>query len=131
MSIREYAINTISLNNEVPETVLVNRQPLDQIGRSERSVFMWFLVDETGDGRDLQTLKDPVTGDSRYRVTFATLQAEYPFFDIGRATDPNDEYQPFLDPDPATGIIRSVNVPALSSSGVEERVSGAIIFKAS
>ncbi len=86
--------------------IIAIRKPGTFIGGKEGKTFLWLQIEgleEIEFGNFCQQVfepTDPETGVSfdkrRYCVPFGRLSVLYPAFNLTRASDPNDFYQPFL-----------------------------------
>jgi hypothetical protein len=112
MEIAVAAINRPDHQNErvIPGDIVAFRRPHFVIGTKEGSDFIWLLIDgleenEWGNlislGHDADVHSDiedagPVYDKRRYFIPLARLKKLRPDFNIQRAMDPGDFYQPFI-----------------------------------
>ena len=77
--------------------IIAVRRPNTAIGRLEMSGYIWLRV-EGLEENEMARLKDPIDGHDkrRYCIPLDRLLAIAPAFNISRAKDLNDKYQPFL-----------------------------------
>jgi hypothetical protein len=79
--------------------VILEREPLGRIGAKEARNFVWVLASFPDDVEHVSArvnASDVILDKARFNLSVGTLQAALPTFDISRARDPNDVYQPFL-----------------------------------
>lgn len=86
--------------------IIAIRKPGSYIGSKEGKTFIWLHIDglEQNDfavfTQQVFEPTDPETGERfdkrRYSIPFGRLTTLYPAFNLTRATDSNDFYQPFL-----------------------------------
>lgn len=84
--------------------IIAIRRPAQAIGSKEMSRFLWLRV-EGLEENEMARLTDPIeqNGETydkrRYCIPLERLQAIVPSFNVNRAKDLNDKYQPFLNVD--------------------------------
>ena len=85
--------------------ILEAREPVNYIGQSplERKGVVWMIVDTDLSAEQLKGTPIQSTGNKRrFSVDFDRM----PDVNNARAFDPDDEYQPFINPHPVTGAFR-------------------------
>lgn len=100
--------------------VIECRPPGVGLGWMEMSRFLWLRV-EGLEENDAGMLHQPREGweKRRYQIPLARLAAIVPGFNVARATDLADIYQPFLPVDEETGrFLEGVAVPPLPVEGL-------------
>ena len=83
--------------------IIALRRPATAVGSAEMSSYLWLRI-EGLEENDMARLTDPIDGfdKRRYCIPFGRLAAIAPDFNVARAKDLNDKYQPFLNVDEET-----------------------------
>lgn len=131
MALKEVAIATFDSDN--PDGVRIGdivtvRVPRGEIGRLERALFLWVLMDDEqlADGLPLiQPEEDGLRRKRRYRVDLASLAADEKI-SLARVLDTRDEYQPILTPDSRTGQITTTPVARDASLDIIDKRGGSV-----
>jgi hypothetical protein len=89
--------------------IIAVREPIGFIGNKEQADFLLLVVETEIPAEDLME-----TGSRRKRERFLPLQAlasKGLQLNLDRVRDPQDKYQPGIDPDPVTGAFRRSPTP--------------------
>lgn len=101
------------------------RPPSDAVGRLEMSRFLWLRLSGL-EGGQYAALSTGVEGfeKRRYRIPLERLAAVWPGFDVARARDPVEVYQPCLGLDEDTGRYVWAAAPLEAAGLVQDVVTG-------
>ena len=120
--------------------IIALRLPALSVGQAEGKLFLWLRLDALIERSQFDLLTDmvrepgPVTGvifdKRRYCIPLARIQILYPAFNLTRARDPDDLYQPFLyvDPEDYKYTTTSQNVAKRQRSLDEQRSLDASVW---
>lgn len=84
--------------------LILVRRPLHCYGRQEGTLFLWLTVDGWDTQLDVLQLQSDGPYKYRYHLSLVDLQQVFPTLDAGRLLDPQEEYQPFVDPVPGADV---------------------------
>lgn len=110
--VREIAISTGSRGGSIEQgDILCVRKPVGHCGMAERGRMIWIRVTTELDSTVLDQLGEPFIESDvlyqkrRYSVPLNRIAEKFPSFDINRALDEGDHYQPFVGtPDTPYGV---------------------------
>lgn len=131
--VMEVAIRTRSYKDHDDERakegdIIAVRPPHFVIGTAERTGYIWLRIEglEEGDFGLQRTVFEGKTrfDKRRYSIPLHKLKQVYPAFDINRAKDINDEYQPFIVLDLDTGVYLAPHKPFSVHGLVFDKVKG-------
>lgn len=96
--------------------IIAVRPPNMGIGLMEGHRYLWLRLDSWEEEQTGQLTMSVQEGDvayekRRYQIPLERLKAIVPAFDVDRALDPTDPYQPFLSVDLETGLFLSAAPP--------------------
>jgi len=99
--------------------IICIRNPRGEVGRKEGKDYLWLIIDES----ELPS-QDKVRKDAprRAQLKLDDIKAKHASLDLARVRDPNDEYQPFVNPHPTTGRLQAQ--VQLRGAIVTERLNG-------
>lgn len=105
--------------------IVAVRQPHYAIGAKERAAYVWLRLEGLEENEMarladvlVETEDGPVFDKRRYCVPLDRLAEVLPGFDVGRARDTADTYQPFYNLDEETGTWLALQVPPLDVHGL-------------
>lgn len=95
------------MERKVHGDIIAMRPPSTAVGSGEMSRFLWLRIEgleenEMAKLADLLVVNEQIFDKRRYCIPLDRLKAVVPSFDIARAKDSADKYQPFLGVDEET-----------------------------
>lgn len=130
MSIVEISIRTRQSRSGLthPGDIIEAHPPSRGIGLAAMRSFLWLWVDVSPISSGLLLNESYGQHKRRYYIPLDLLARRFPSLDMGRAVDPSQIYQPFIDVDRRTGLWKSIPNAIPAQDLIIDKTTGKLIY---